>query len=176
MMRGMFLGVLFSAPLTVLAMLLCAAIGWVGIALCANGALGFWPAIFLVGGAYFVLYLTSRWISEINSLGVTSLLGLLGVMFASICRLLSYVPAVFLIFILLVLAVTTGVAYASIFRRRWQQDIWVQTGMCMQCGYDLRASDERCPECGAALPEYLTRLRRLRSNTTPATPSAPDDR
>jgi hypothetical protein len=34
---------------------------------------------------------------------------------------------------------------------------WAKRGLCVKCGYDLRAASGRCPECGADAPAIMAR-------------------
>ena len=54
--------------------------------------------------------------------------------------------------------------------RRGQRRARFRAGRCITCGYDLRASRERCPECGTVVPKALPRgeLRRKIARATAA--------
>jgi hypothetical protein len=55
-----------------------------------------------------------------------------------------------LAYVLAVLAVLPA-AWVLWWRSHRARKRWVLEGRCLRCGYDLRESEERCPECGTAI-------------------------
>jgi hypothetical protein len=53
-------------------------------------------------------------------------------------------------FAMLMVSIVPGLWGRRLLNRR-RARIWSEGGRCSQCGYDLRASGELCPECGASV-------------------------
>lgn len=85
------------------------------------------------------------WASATHAQNVASQSGALGPPFATVREREAACP----LWPVVLVGVATGVwLVTSMHRRR----AWEREGRCAGCGYDLRASPARCPECGHAAP------------------------
>lgn len=62
-------------------------------------------------------------------------------------RFRSFHMMVPLWFIALIFAILPA-SWLSRYRRPWRRERRRAAGLCVRCGYDIRATPERCPECG----------------------------
>jgi hypothetical protein len=62
------------------------------------------------------------------------------------------------------IATLWAVLPAVFLARRWRQRRRKRHGFCLICGYDLRASPERCPECGTLVHRATATVSRSRAN------------
>lgn len=57
--------------------------------------------------------------------------------------------------ILLLAYATAGRCTLALIRRRYFRDDRLRNGLCLSCGYDLRATPDCCPECGTAVQQKV---------------------
>jgi hypothetical protein len=63
----------------------------------------------------------------------------------------------FPLWLVAILALVLPIAWEFGHRRQYYRRKRLQSGQCPDCGYDLRASPERCPECGV-IPEKVSEI------------------
>jgi hypothetical protein len=70
-------------------------------------------------------------------------------------------------------ATAIALVLSALFGRPWLRERRrLQDGLCPSCGYDLRATPERCPECGTAVGIAVARNPRRPPCETPSRPRA----
>lgn len=74
-------------------------------------------------------------------------------------------------FVLIVLSAVAAVPPTLWIQRRLRERRalnWIGAGKCHTCGYDVRASASRCPECGAPIPATNARTHSIFPTLSPA--------
>ena len=82
-----------------------------------------------------------RWFPGFATANVGELIGARSSMFAAVC-----IPFWFIFLLTAMLPLRWGVRIRAGWRRKKRRRL----GQCEQCGYDLRGTPDRCPECGAS--------------------------
>ena len=87
-----------------------------------------------------------------NSMGALPYLILAAPVMLPVCLLVGLVirpgPALAAMATMLLAYAVSGRYALSLVRRRYLRGERLRNGLCLSCGYDLRATPDRCPECG----------------------------
>jgi hypothetical protein len=121
----------------------------------ARWALALLIAIIAVAG----LQLVTREAPGFNPLYVCWILGVGVAVAAVIIGAMTVLPPAAVAVIAVML--TAAALAVTLFSRGNVREHRAVSGLCVECGYDLRESEVRCPECGAPIPEELSRRRRI---------------
>jgi hypothetical protein len=98
--------------------------------------------------------------THVNPIVACAMLGgTVGIMLAVVMLMSALGPDITLLGLICLLVPT--IVHGHRLRRSRQ---WLDAGCCPRCGYDLRASSDRCPECGGPVPDDLLRRRRIRDD------------
>jgi hypothetical protein len=126
-----------------------------------NPALTFGVLIAVLSCLAMVDWLLTRHLEIISPVRVYLLLAIAAMGLIWVIYLFSYLGPVAAVSLAAGLGGIVGVL--TLFRRPHTRRFREAAGLCVECGYDLRASTERCPECNAPLPESIMRRRRIAS-------------
>jgi Ca2+/Na+ antiporter len=132
-----------------------------------------WFIITCLAGIGWVLFLRNKSGQRSQQLWVFLILAACGVGWLLLVFLFSFLN----VWLFLLLTAVLGVVVFAKERQKNRRQQWLDTGCCGNCGYDLRGTPDRCPECGreSILDEPTWRkLRREWGNVKPVEPAKPE--
>jgi len=144
---------------TIVYLAVAAAVGIIITAANYDGALSVWVVVACVVGLGVIASIVTRGSQPLNPVAVVAMLALAVTGVLLVAYMLQGIGPLGAFG----LAAALGLAILVLmpFDRKRLRDNRELAGQCTECGYDLRESPERCPECGASIPVDLARRRRI---------------